>query len=98
MVKKKTTEQEVILKYTVEQAAQVQTANDAVKKSLQDIEKAAKVGGVAGAQEFKRLTGEGKKLESEMKKIRGGFDSVGADAPDELQKVIDKVERLNKTI
>ena len=98
MAAKKKTEQEIILQYKVEQSAEVKAANDAIKKSLDDVAKAAKVGGVAGAQEFKRLTNEGKKLEREMKDIRKGFDSVGSDAPDELQKIIDKAEQLNKTI
>lgn len=100
MAANKRTQQEVILKYLVEQSTQakVEAANNAIKQSLVDIKKAAEVGGAVGASEMRRLAKSTKKLQKELLETEDGFSDIGSQAPRELQDVIDKVERLNKEL
>lgn len=100
MATNKTTTNKVLLQYLVEQGTQakVVAANNAIKQSMKQVENAYKVGGAVGASELRRITKNAKKLTSELLDIESGFHDVGATVPRELQDVIDKVERLNKSI
>jgi len=100
MATDKRTQQEIILRYLVDQAtqAQVVNANNAIKQSLIDIKKAAEVGGAVGSQELKRLTKAGLTLREELFDIEDVFIDIGSEAPRSLTEIIDRVEDLNLSI